>query len=230
MPYYFFYDPTVLLLFAGLILGLIAQSAVNGAFRKYSAVPSSAGWTGAQAARRILDENGLQDVRIEMVSGRLSDHYDPRSKVLRLSQEVYESNSLAALGVAIHEAGHAMQHATGYGPLILRSTLVPLANIGSTLSWPIFLLGLLFSYQPLLYVGIIAFGLAVVFQLVTLPVEFNASSRAMQMLDAGGYLTPEEQVGTRKVLRAAAMTYVASALASILQLLRLFMLAGRRRD
>ncbi|MDD4797425.1 MAG: zinc metallopeptidase [Eubacteriales bacterium] len=232
MSYLFWSDPTWSLLLIGLLVGLIAQSAVNGAYNKYARVPSAAGFTGAEAARRVLDSNGLYDVAIEAVQGRLSDHYDPRARVLRLSSAVYGSSSLAALGIAVHEVGHALQHAQGYKPLALRSTLVPLASVGSSLSWPIFLLGLVLSIRPLLYVGIIAFALAVVFQLITLPVEFNASLRALTLLNDGGYLTQSEQAGTRKVLRAAAMTYVAAALASILQLLRLLMLAGggRRRD
>lgn len=231
MPYLFWFDPTWSLLLIGLLIGLIAQSAVSNTYNKYAKVPSSAGWTAAEAARRVLDDNGLYDVRIEMTQGQLTDHYDPRSRVLRLSAGVYQSNSLAALGVAVHEVGHAIQHAKGYKPLVLRSTLVPLASIGSNLSWPIFLLGLVLSIEPLLYAGIIFFALAVVFQLITLPVEFDASARALRLLDEGGYLTQAEQAGARKVLRAAAMTYVAAALASILQLLRLLLLAGgRRRD
>lgn len=230
MPFIYSVDPTYLLVILGLIIGMIAQAGVQSAYKKYSQVRSSAGFTGAEAARRILDQNGLYDVPIEMArGGSLSDHYDPRHRVLRLSPEVYSSPSLAALGIAAHEVGHAIQHKEEYRPLALRSTLVPAANIGSSLAWPIFILGLIFSLDWLLVAGIAAFTLAVIFQVVTLPVEFNASKRAMDQLDSGRYLTREEQAGVKKVLRSAAMTYVAAALASILQLARLLMLSGRRR-
>ena len=190
-----------------------------------------AGYTGAQAAQEVLNRSGIYDVRIERVAGELTDHYDPRSKVLRLSDSTYASDSVAAVCVAAHECGHAIQHQKGYGPLVLRSTLVPAANIGSSLSWPVFVAGLIFSMRPLLMIGILLFGLAVIFQLVTLPVEFNASSRAIQILEGTGMLGSSEVTGAKKVLRAAAMTYVASLAASILQLLRLVILAGgNRRD
>ena len=179
----------------------------------------------------MLNRSGIYDVRIERVAGELTDHYDPRSKVLRLSDSTYASDSVAAVCVAAHECGHAIQHQKGYGPLVLRSTLVPAANIGSSLSWPVFVAGLIFSMRPLLMIGILLFGLAVIFQLVTLPVEFNASSRAIQILEGTGMLGSSEVTGAKKVLRAAAMTYVASLAASILQLLRLVILAGgNRRD
>ena len=183
-------------------------------------------------ARRMLDSAGLNDVAIERVSGNLSDHYDPSDRVLRLSDSVHSSTSIAALGVAAHETGHALQDLDGYAPLKLRTAIVPAVGFGSNLSWPIFLVGLIFSWQPLLLAGIILFALAVVFSLVTLPVEFNASKRALSTLSSGGYLDSEEMEGANKVLRAAAMTYVAAAVGAILQLLRLLLLAGgaRRRN
>ena len=229
--YGWYYDPTVILVFAGLILTMIASAGVKATFAKYSRVRCMAGYTGAQAAQEVLNRSGIYDVRIERVAGELTDHYDPRSKVLRLSDSTYASDSVAAVCVAAHECGHAIQHQKGYGPLVLRSTLVPAANIGSSLSWPVFVAGLIFSMRPLLMIGILLFGLAVIFQLVTLPVEFNASSRAIQILEGTGMLGSSEVTGAKKVLRAAAMTYVASLAASILQLLRLVILAGgNRRD
>lgn len=224
-------DPTIILVLFGLVLTMVASAGVKSTFAKYSRVRCMAGFTGAQAAAEVLRCSGIYDVRIEHVSGNLTDHYDPRSKVLRLSDSTYSSNSVAAVCVAAHECGHAIQHQKGYGPLVLRSTLVPAANIGSSLSWPIFLVGLLMSLRPLVMAGILLFGLAVIFQLVTLPVEFNASSRAIKILQGTGMLGDTEISGAKKVLRAAAMTYVASLAASILQLLRLILLAGgRRRD
>lgn len=222
-------DPTFLLVFAGLVLTLIASAGVKSTFAKYARVRCMAGLTGAQAAAQVLQYSGINDVRIEHVSGSLTDHYDPRSKVLRLSDSTYGSASVAAVCVAAHECGHAIQHQKGYGPLVLRSTLVPAANIGSSLSWPIFIFGLIFSIYPLTMLGIVLFGLAVLFQLVTLPVEFNASSRAIRILEGTGMLGSTEISGAKKVLRAAAMTYVASLAASVLQLLRLLLLAGGRR-
>ena len=214
--YGWYYDPTFILVFAGLILTLIASAGVKSTFARYSRVRCMAGYTGAQAAQEVL---------------RISGIYDPRAKVLRLSDSTYGSNSVAAVCVAAHECGHAIQHQKGYGPLVLRSTLVPAANIGSSLSWPIFVAGLIFSMRPLLMLGILLFGLAVIFQLVTLPVEFNASSRAIRILEGNGMLGESEITGAKKVLRAAAMTYVASLASSILQLLRLVILAGgNRRD
>ena len=185
------------------------------------------GLTGAEAAQRVLHAAGLYDVRIEHVSGKLTDHYDPRSKVLRLSDSTYGSASIAAVCVAAHECGHAIQDQKQYGPLVLRSTLVPVANFGSQLSWPIFLAGLLFSMEALLMAGIILFSMAVLFQLVTLPVEFNASSRALNVLENSGMLGSQEMPAARKVLNAAAMTYVAALASSLLQLLRLILLSRR---
>lgn len=227
----YYFDWTYLLVIAGLLLSMLASSRVKSTFAQYSGMRSMSGMTGAMAAQKVLQNAGIFDVRIERVSGNLTDHYDPRSKTLRLSDSTYGSNSVAAVCVAAHECGHAIQHQKSYGPLVLRSTLVPLANFGSTLSWPVFLLGLVLSIRPLLTVGIILFSLAVLFQLVTLPVEFNASSRAMHVLESTHILGDTELSAGRRVLNAAAMTYVASLAASVLQLLRLIILAGgRRRD
>ena len=213
--YGFYFDPTYFLVVIGLLLSLWASSVVNSTFNKYSKVRCMSNLSGAEAARKVLDSCGLYNVSIEHISGKLTDHYDPRSKVLRLSDSTYASRSVAAVCVAAHECGHAIQDQKQYGPLVLRSTLVPLANFGSTAAWPVFILGLIMSLRPLVMAGIVLFTLAVLFQLVTLPVEFNASARAIKV---------------KKVLRAAAMTYVASLAASVLQLLRLIILAGGRRD
>ena len=186
------------------------------------------GLTGAMAARKVLELSGIYDVKIEHISGNLTDHYDPRTKTLRLSDSTYSSNSVAAVCVAAHECGHAVQHQKSYGPLVLRSTLVPAANFGSTLAWPVFVAGLIFSMKPLLTAGIVLFSLAVLFQLVTLPVEFNASTRALKILENGHVLGDTELAAGKKVLTAAALTYVASLASSILQLLRLIILAGGR--
>ena len=224
-PYYF--DSTYLLVLIPLILALIAQAKVNGAFKRFAKVPARLGLTGAEMARSLLDEQGLSDVEIEFVRGKLSDHYDPAHKVLRLSESTYASTSIAAIGVAAHEAGHALQHRDGYAPLMLRSAAVPMANIGSNLAWPLFILGIILSWQPLMYVGIALFALAVFFALITLPVEFNASHRALAILEGQGYLAADELPGARKVLSAAAMTYVASAFMAIMQLIRLLLLSQR---
>lgn len=232
--YFYYYDPTLIFALIGLVLSLLASARVNTVFNKYSRVMSRQGITGAIAAERILHSQGIYDVRIERVSGKLSDHYDPRSKVLRLSDSTYGDTSVAAIGVAAHECGHAVQHAKGYGPLAVRSALVPLANIGSSLGYILVIIGLLFTRNTgtmLITIGLIAFSCAVLFQIVTLPVEFNASSRALVMLEGQGILGSEEIKGSRKVLSAAAMTYVAAAATSILQLIRLIIIAGgRNRD
>lgn len=228
---FYYYDPTYLLLIPGLILALYAQFKVSSTYSKWQQVPSQTGMTGAQMARQILDANGARDVSIEQVSGKLTDHYDPENGVLRLSSEVYASRSVAALGVAAHEAGHAIQDAVGYAPMRIRATLVPVANIGSGAAIPLFMLGLIFSWQPLVQIGILCFALAVLFYVVTLPVEFNASSRAVAVLSSG--MLPQEEVrGVKAVLSAAALTYVAAALQALLQLMRLIILSGnnRRRD
>jgi Zn-dependent membrane protease YugP len=233
MGYYGYYwgiDWTYLLIIAGFVLSLIVQGVMKSTFSRYSQIRSMSGLTGAMAAQKILESEGIYDVRIEHISGSLTDHYDPRSKVVRLSDTVYGSASLAAVGVAAHECGHAIQDARNYAPLSIRSSLVPVANFGSQLSWPLFLFGLILSYKPLLYIGIILFCGALLFQIVTLPVEFNASHRALVKLEGTGIMLPEEVRGSRRVLRAAAMTYVAAVCASLLQLLRLLLLAGRRDD
>ncbi|KAF2956815.1 zinc metallopeptidase [Marinitoga sp. 38H-ov] len=229
MFYPFWFDPTFIILIPGLILSLIAQASVQGTFSKYSKVISSTGETGAEFARRMLSSLGLYDVRVEAVSGFLTDHYDPRNKVLRLSAATYSSRSVAALGVVAHEVGHAMQHQENYLPLVLRNFSVPFAAIGSNLSWIIFIIGFLFYSQPLIQLGIILFSFAVLFTLITLPVEFNASSRAIKTLPLMGMPT-SEVVHVKKVLGAAAMTYVASAAMAILQLLRMIMIAGMFGD
>lgn len=209
---------------------LLAQMAVSGAYRKYSRIRSAGGVTGARMARHMLDAARLYDVDILSAAGRLSDHYDPGSRVLRLSPEVAEGDSLAALGVAAHEAGHALQHGEAYLFLGVRSALVPAANIGTQLAWPLFLLGLIASWDPLMLAGIAVFSLAVIFTLVTLPVEFDASRRALAALSDSGTLTEKELSGARAMLTAAALTYVAAAFTAVLNLLRLIALRGRRRD
>ncbi len=225
----YYYDPTYLLLIPGLLLALYAQFKVNSTFNRYKQVRSSARMTGAQIARAILDSNGCRDVAIERVAGSLTDHYDPRDNVLRLSGEVYGSSSIAALGVAAHEAGHAIQDAQDYKPLRMRANLVPVANIGSNAAIPLFMLGLIAGWQPLTKIGILCFAFSVLFYLVTLPVEFNASNRAVSVLESG-YLPAEEVKGVKAVLGAAALTYVAAALQAVLQLLRLVLIARGRDD
>lgn len=222
----FFWDPTMILLLPALVISMYAQMKISGTFHRYSQVPSHRGMTGADVARYILNQNGLHDVPIERIGGHLSDHYDPRSRVVRLSADVYGSTSLAALGVAAHEVGHAIQHDTGYLPLFIRNTVIPVTQIGSYLSMPLFFLGLLMSSAPLVKIGVVLFGLIVFFQLVTLPVEFNASSRALATLGGEGFLDNTELKGTRKVLNAAALTYVAAALMAVLQLVRLILISG----
>ncbi len=232
MFYPMYYDPTYFLVLIGVIFSLIASGKVKSTFSKYAKVRNRMGITGAEAAQRVLNSAGIFDVKIERVNGNLTDHYDPRSKILRLSDSVYDSATVAAVGVAAHECGHAIQHATGYGPLSLRSTLVPVANFGSRIAWPLILLGFFISGETsalLINIGIIAFLGAVAFQLVTLPVEFNASNRAIQKIADTGMMQGEEIKGAKKVLNAAAMTYVASAATAILQLLRILMLTGGRR-
>lgn len=233
MGYYGYgFDWTYLMVLVGAILSMIASAKVNSTFQRYEKVRSMSGMTGAQVARKILDRNGLTNIPVEHVSGNLSDHYDPSAKVLRLSDSTYNSVSVAAIGVAAHECGHAIQHKEGYGPLKLRTAIVPAANIGSRLGVPIILLGLFFGGGGsfLVNLGIWVFSLAVLFQIVTLPVEFNASNRALVMLEDYGVLGSEEKRKAKSVLSAAAMTYVAAAASSILQLLRLIVLFGGRRN
>lgn len=230
--YYPFFDPTMILVLIGVILSLAASAKVKSTFARYSKVRSMTGMTGAEAAQRLLNSRGIYDVTVRRVPGSLSDHYDPRTKTVNLSDDVYSSTSVAAIGVAAHECGHAIQHAVGYAPLNFRSALVPIANFGSQISWPLILIGILIGGfgSPIVQLGIILFSLAVLFQLVTLPVEFNASSRAVRLLDSTGILSGNEVDGTRRVLGAAALTYVAAAAGSILQLLRLIILFGGRRN
>lgn len=229
---YYRFDPTIWLIIIGVVLSLVASARVQSTFRKYSHVRSLSGMTGAQAAERILHNAGIYDVSIQRVSGNLTDHYDPRNKVLRLSDATYAQTSVAAIGVAAHECGHAIQHQKKYVPLEVRGAIVPVANFGSMISWPMILIGLFLGGSSLLInLGIIFFSFAVLFQIVTLPVEFNASSRAVRILHSTGILATTEVEQTRKVLNAAALTYVAGAAASILQLLRLIILfGGRGRD
>ena len=226
----FFYDWTYLLIIPGLILGIWAQSKVKSTYAEYSRVSTRLGRSAATVVDDLLRRNGNNKVRIGRVSGELTDHYNPGNETLNLSDGVYASNSVAALGIAAHEAGHAMQKHDGYAPLKLRTAIVPAVNICSGLSTPLFFLGLLMSWEPLLTLGIILFAASTVFALVTLPVEFNASNRAVAMLTESGYVNGEEERGVRKVLQAAALTYVASAVTSLLSLLRLVMIANRRRD
>ncbi|MGN0507344.1 MAG: zinc metallopeptidase [Lachnospiraceae bacterium] len=231
MPFYYYYDWTYFLIIIGMLLSLAASAKVRSTYAKFSRVRSYSGMTGEETARRILNSAGIYDVRIEHVAGNLTDHYDPRSKTLRLSDSVYGSTSVAAIGVAAHECGHAIQHDRSYAPLKFRSLLAPVASFGANISWPLILIGLLIGGTGILVeAGIIMFSLAVLFQLVTLPVEFNASKRALGVLSDTGILYTEEIPQARKVLGAAALTYVAAAATSILQLLRLLLLFGGRKN
>ena len=238
MPYYYGFDWTyVVLVLPCVVLALLASASVNSTFKKYSQQISMRRITGAEAAQRVLLANGVSNVRIERVSGNLTDHYDPTTNVIRLSDSVYDSPSTAAIGVACHEAGHAVQYARSYVPIKLRAAIIPITNIGSKLAMPLILLGIVLSSladlsYTLVYVGIACFGLSLVFQLITLPVEFDASKRAMAAIENTGILTPDEAKGARKTLTAAAMTYVAATAVALAQLLRLVLLFGgrRRRD
>lgn len=222
------FDWTWLLVILGVVICLIASVRVRSTFNKYSGVRSMSGMTGAMAAEKILYDADIHDVRVSRVSGNLTDHYNPSTKVLNLSDSVYGSSSVAAIGVAAHECGHAIQHKKGYGPLRIRTALVPVVNFGSRLAWPLIFVGLLLGGSTIIKVGIVFFALVVLFQLITLPVEFNASRRAVRILDERGMLRTEELRDTKIVLRAAALTYVAGALTGVLQLLRLLAIAGRR--
>lgn len=233
MYYGYGIDPTYILVIIGLIICLLAQAKMKSTFGKYSRVRNHSGMTGREAAERILRSAGIYDVQVERVPGNLTDHYDPRSKVLRLSDATYNSSSVAALGVAAHECGHAIQHDTGYVPLQIRGALVPVVNFGSAIAWPLIIIGLFFgsrSSMVFLNLGILAFSLAVLFQIVTLPVEFNASGRAIRILGGSGILYEDEVNATKKVLFAAALTYVAGAVSAALQLLRIILLANNRRN
>ena len=235
MPYYYGFDWTyIVLVLPCIILSMWASSNVNSTFKKYSTQYSYRRITGADAAQRVLAANGVRGVRIERVAGNLTDHYDPRTNVIRLSDSVYSSTSTAAIGVACHEAGHAVQYAQSYAPIKLRAAIIPLTNFGSKIAMPLILMGILFTFlgefsTVLVYLGIAAFGLSLVFQLVTLPVEFNASNRAMRAIESTGILTEEEQRGARKTLKAAALTYVAATAVALAQLVRLIAIFGNRR-
>ena len=227
-----FWDPTYIVVIPAVLLALYAQFKVTSTYARFSQVPVSSGLTGAQAAEEILRRNGLSGVTVERTEGVLSDHYDPRARSLSLSLDVYSGSSVAAVGVAAHETGHAIQHARGYAPLALRSAMVPTVQFGSWLAWPIFILGFLFHSGSMIQLGVLIFSAIVAFTVVTLPVEFDASARAMRVLQEERMVTPDELRGVRSVLSAAALTYVAAAAMAILQLLRMLMLAnmGRRRD
>ena len=231
---YYYWDPTYILVVIGAVICMIASARVKGTFNKYSQMRSMSGMNGAQVAQRVLQAAGIYDVQVRHVSGSLTDHYDPRTKTVNLSDPVYNATSVAALGVAAHECGHAIQHAKSYAPLSIRSALVPIANFGSMLAWPVILIGLFFNTRSsglIIDIGILLFSAAVLFQLVTLPVEFDASRRALVMLRTQGILADDELKYTRRVLKSAALTYVASAAAAILQLPRIILITnGRRRD
>jgi len=231
--YFYGIDITyIVLVLPAIAFAMIMQYRVNSVYKKYSVVRTMSNMTGAEVAKRVLSAFGIGDIRIERVSGNLTDHFDPKTNTIRLSDAVYDSPSVAAAGVAAHECGHAMQYAVGYGPIKLRNAIIPVCNIGSKLSVPLILIGFIFTWQPLVDLGIIFFALATIFQLVTLPVEFNASRRAITVLESAGILSESENSSAKKVLSAAAMTYVAALAVSLAQLLRLIILfgGGRRRD
>ncbi len=225
----YFYDWTIILMLPGLLLGMWAQFKVKSAYAKYAKIRTSRGVTAEEVSRDILSKGANMPVSVEPIQGNLTDNFDPKSNTLHLSEGVYGSSSIAAVGIAAHECGHALQQSDGYGPLMMRNAIVPVVKIGSNLYFPIFLIGLLASWEPLLYAGIICFAATLVFSLITLPVEFNASSRALKVLQSGSYMTDEEVAGVRAVLTAAALTYVAAAISSLLQLLRLLLIANRRK-
>jgi len=231
MVFPMYFDNTFILLIIGMVLCLVASARVKSTFAKFSRVKHHAGLTGRDAAEQILRSAGIHDVSIEHISGHLTDHYDPRSRTVRLSDATYRSSSVAAIGVAAHECGHALQHAEKYMPLQTRGALVPVVNIGSKLAWPLIFIGFFFTTNAstmLINAGILLFSGVILFQLVTLPVEYNASGRAMRILSDSGMMYPEELTGARKVLNAAALTYLAAAAASILQLIRILLIRGRR--
>lgn len=226
----FFYDYTYIILVPALIISFWAQMKINSAFEKYKEMHSVNGYTGAQVARMLLDANGLYDIPVEAIGGKLSDHYDPSRRIMRLSSEVFYGNSVASIGVAAHETGHAIQHKFNYAPLKIRNSIVPVVNVSSHLSWVLFFLGIVLRFAGLINLGILLFSAVVAFQLVTLPVEFNASKRALNILRSRTILYDNELVGAKAVLDAAAMTYVAAALMAISQLLRLILISNRNRD
>lgn len=227
----FFWEPTMVLLIPAILLSIYAQFRISSAYKRYSKIRSQSGLTGAQTARALLNNNGLYDVRVEPIRGRLSDHYDPRTRVINLSEDVYQGASLSSVAVAAHETGHALQHASGYFPMSLRSSFVPVANLGSGAGPILIMVGLFMpTYGWLLKLGIFAFAFAVLFQIITLPVEYNASHRALSLLQEGNMLGSEEVRGARSVLNAAALTYVAAALAAVLQLARFILISRGRRE
>lgn len=227
---YYWWDPTYILVIIAMLLSVFASIGVKSTFAKYEKLKTARGITGAEAARRVLDMNGLQNVRVERVSGELTDHFDPRSNVIRLSDSTYSNTSVSAVGVAAHEAGHAVQHAVGYVPIKIRNAIVPAVNIGSSLAMPLFILGLVLNILNLAYLGVFLFSFALVFQLITLPVELNASARAIKILESSMLLYENEIKPAKKVLKAAAMTYVAAVAATALQLLRLLLILNNRKD
>ncbi len=230
MHFYPFFDPTMILLVPAIIISFWAQSKINSAYSKYSQVRTINGYTGQQVARMMLDEAGLFDVRIELINSKLGDHYDPTSKILRLSPEVYSGASISSAGIAAHEVGHALQHKERYAPLVIRNSIVPIVNIGSNVSWMLFFVGILLGFKGLTTLGIILFSGVVIFQLITLPVEFDASTRALNILKSRGILYGDETKSAQKVLDAAAMTYVAATLMAVSQLIRLIAISNRRND
>lgn len=227
MPFYYFFDPTMLIVLPAVILAFYAQIKVKSAYAAGDQIRTSYGMTGYEAARRILDANGLRHVRIEQIPGELTDHYDPRADVIRLSAKVYHSNTASAVGVAAHEAGHAVQYARNYAPIKLRAAIIPVCNFGSMMALPLFVIGMFLVIEPLMWLGILAYSLTALFQLVTLPVEFNASRRAMAILSDSGQFSDDQLRASRKVLSAAALTYVAAMATSLLSLLRLIVIANR---
>jgi len=229
MPFYYYFDPTMLIVLPALILAFWAQIKVKSAYHAGQRVQTSYYMTGYEAARRILDQNGLRDIPIEMIGGEMTDHYDPRANVIRLSADVYRSNTASAVGIAAHEAGHAVQYAKNYAPIHMRAAIIPACQIGSYLAMPLFIIGLFLVLEPLMWIGIIAYSLTALFQLITLPVEFDASRRAMTILSDSGQFTDEQLRASRKVLSAAAMTYVAALASALLSVLRLVVIAGGRR-
>ncbi|NRT77194.1 zinc metallopeptidase [Clostridium beijerinckii] len=230
MHFYPFFDPTMILLVPAIIISFWAQSKIDSAYSEYSQVRTINGYTGQQVARMMLDEAGLFDVRIELINSKLGDHYDPASKILRLSPEVYSGASISSAGIAAHEVGHALQHKERYAPLVIRNSIVPIVNIGSNVSWMLFFVGILLGFKGLTTLGIILFSGVVIFQLITLPVEFDASTRALNILKSRGILYGDETKSAQKVLDAAAMTYVAATLMAVSQLIRLIAISNRRND
>lgn len=230
MPFYPFFDPTMIILIPAIIISFWAQTKINSAYSKYSEVRTRNGYTGQQVARMMLDEAGLFEVRIEVINSKLGDHYDPGNKVLRLSPDVYSSGTISAAGIAAHEVGHALQHKERYAPLVIRNSIVPIVNMGSSVSWMLFFVGMLLGFKGLTTLGILLFSGVVIFQLITLPVEFDASTRALNILKSRGILYGDETKSAQKVLDAAAMTYVAATLMAVSQLIRLIALSNRRND